>query len=170
MVNHHCHFYTVVQVHTFTFSAASLICSIVKMPKKSSSFIALITASATSSTLTGGARSRSEAGRELNGFVKFSVARSILSRGSPITSNGISKPSTLLFPYMNPGLNTTPVQVHLGEEKKKRLDRGNKKREVDSLFLKISYHFVFYFKPAFQTFFYNVFYHKNLNLLFKLWV
>lgn len=98
-------------LHTFTAAAASLICSIVKTPKISSSVTAFITASATSSTLTGGARSKSEAGREFKGLVKFSITFRNFSTGSPIKSRGISNPSTFRFPYMNPGLRTTPVQV-----------------------------------------------------------
>lgn len=97
-------------IYTFTFAAASLICSIVKMPKKSSSTTAFSTASARSSTLTGGAKSRSDAGIELNGFVKFSIARRMLSAGSPIKSRGISKSPTFRFPYMKAGLKTTPEE------------------------------------------------------------
>jgi len=82
------------------------------MPKKSSSLTPLITANATSSTLTGGAKSRSDAGRELKGLVKFSTARRIFSAGSPTKSKGSSKPSTLLFPYMKAGLKTIPEDVN----------------------------------------------------------
>ncbi|KAL8141750.1 hypothetical protein V2J09_014782 [Rumex salicifolius] len=78
------------------------------IPNMSSSLTALITARATSSTLKGGARIKSEAGTELMGFVRFSVARRNLSNGSPIKSRGISKASTFLLPYINPGLSTTP--------------------------------------------------------------
>lgn len=99
--------------HTLTFAAASLICSIVKTPKKSSSVTAFTTANATSSTLTGGASSRSDAGRDLKGLVKFSVAFRSLSSGSPIKSRGISNPPTLLFPCMTPGLRTTPGEVRI---------------------------------------------------------
>lgn len=98
-------------IYIRTFSAASLIWSIVKTPKNSSSVTPLITANATSSTLTGGAKSRSDAGSELKGLVKFSTARRIFSAGSPTKSRGISKPSTLLLPYMKAGLKTIPVDV-----------------------------------------------------------
>lgn len=99
--------------YTFTLAAASFICSIVKTPKMSSSLTALTTASATSSTLTGGASKRSDAGSEFKGLVKFCVASSNFSNGSPIKSRGISNPSTFLLPYMNPGLKTTPAHVEV---------------------------------------------------------
>lgn len=95
--------------HALTFAAASLICSTVKTPKTSSSVTALIVASAKSSTLTGGARKMSEAGMELRGLRKFPKTDRNFSAGSPTKSKGISKPSTLLFPYMKAGLSTTPA-------------------------------------------------------------
>lgn len=125
--------------HTRTLLAASLICSIVKTPKKSSSVTPLITANATSSTLTGGAKSRSDAGRELKGLVKFSTARRSFSAGSPTKSKGTSKPSTLLFPYMNPGLKTIPEDVNTTVRFNNAINKNNKANLLAYYPLKIWY-------------------------------
>ncbi len=84
------------------------ICSILNVPKISLSETALTTAFATSSTLTGGARSKSDAGKFLSGRVNADVAARSFFRGSPTNPNGMSTPFTFLFPYIKPGRRTVP--------------------------------------------------------------